>query len=51
MSKWTSTKNGFEGWTKCVTVGGTMLKNNVLGFLKLTPSTLGHELINQPFYL
>lgn len=33
--------------TKSVNVGGDSLAN-VLGFLKLTPPTLGHELINHP---
>lgn len=34
----TSTKNGYI----CTTTVETMLKINVLGFLTLTPSTLGH---------
>ena len=34
-------------WTKCVNVGG----DYAFDFLKLTPSILGHGLINHPSYV
>ena len=40
-----------DGWTKCVNVGGDYVEKLLhLIFLKLTSSTLGHTLINQPSY-
>ena len=37
-------------WTKCLNVGGDYVETTAFDFLKLTPSSQGHGLINHPLY-